>query len=57
MPDGKRVVVHIQGGLVNDVEKPADIEVHIIDLDTEGQGDEDICTCEMSSKPHLHGEY
>lgn len=60
MSDRKVVIVHIEGGCVTEVEQPLDIDVHILDLDTEGADDENLCRCEISSVvtgPHFHGEY
>ena len=57
MPDQRVVIVYIEGGLASNVEHPPDVDVHIIDLDTEGAEEEGLCDCEMAERPHFHTEY
>ena len=51
------VVVFIEGGVASNVEQPDDVDVHIIDFDTEGAVDGELCTCERAFSPHFHAEY
>ena len=51
------VVVFIEGGVASNVEQPDDVDVHIIDFDTEGAVDRELCTCERAFSPHFHAEY
>ena len=54
------VIIHVEGGNVCGVEQPPDVDVHIIDLDTEGVEEGDLCQCGVGSvvnHPHLHAEY
>lgn len=51
------VVVFIEGGVASNVEHPDDVDVHIIDFDTEGAVDGELCTCERALSPHFHAEY
>jgi hypothetical protein len=53
----ERVVVVIKGGLVTDVKHPASVAVEVLDLDTEGADEEDLCTCSMADHPHWHSGY
>ena len=60
MPDNRVVIIHVEFGSVQGVEHPADVDVHIIDLDTDGVDQEELCNCEMGSvvnQAHLHAEY
>ena len=60
MPDRRVVIIDVEGGNVQRVEQPPDVDVHIIDFDTEGLNDAELaalCTCEMGSEPHFHAEY
>ena len=54
MLEMKRVVVIIKEGLVQEVFRPKDIVVEIVDLDTEGEDEEDLCKCTMAEVPHWH---
>ena len=51
------VVVFIEGGVASNVEQPDDVDVHIIDFDTEGAVDGELCTCERAFSPHFHAKY
>ena len=55
--EGRVVVVFIEGGVASNVEQPDDVDVHIIDFDTEGSEEETLCGCEMARSPHFHAEY
>ena len=57
MPERKVVIVYIEGGVVSNVEHPPDVDVHIIDFDTDGSEDERLCHCEMEELDHLHDRY
>ena len=57
MPDRRVVIVYIEGGVASNVEHPPDVDVHIIDFDTEGAADGQLCTCERGAEPHIHAEY
>ena len=60
MPDRRVVIIHVEGGLVCGVEQPPDVDVHVIDLDTEGADEESLCDCELGSvvnRPHFHAAY
>ena len=57
MTDRREVIIHVEGGNVQGVEQPPDVDVHIIDLDTDGVDQEELCTCERGAEPHLHAEY
>ena len=57
MPDRKVVIIHVEFGSVQGVEQPPDVDVHVIDLDTQGIDPDDLCDCEMASERHFHGEY
>ena len=49
------IVVIIKGGLVEDVTKEDyQGDVVIVDMDTEGFGDEEICECDIVAEPHLN---
>ena len=51
------VVVFIEGGVASNVEQPPDVDVHIIDFDTEGADTDELCDCAMADVPHFHAEY
>lgn len=53
----QRIVIHVEGGLVVEVEKPSDLVAHVIDLDTEGADEDKLCRCEMAREPHFHTEH
>ena len=57
MAERKLVVVRLQDGSVVGVDTPPGVDVHIIDLDTEGADVEDLCDCYMALRPHFHAEY
>jgi hypothetical protein len=52
-----KVVIVIKGGLVQDVQRPENVPMEILDLDTEGSDQEDLCTCSMADVPHWHSGY
>ena len=57
MADRRVVIIRVEGGCVTEVEHPLDVDVRIIDLDTEGSDTEGLCKCEMAPSPHFHAEH
>ena len=55
--DIQKVVITIKGGLVQDVQRPGNVPVEILDLDTEGTDEDDLCGCSMADSPHWHSGY
>jgi hypothetical protein len=51
------VVVTIEGGNVQDVQHPPTVVVEILDFDTGGADEADLCTCPMADAPHWHKSY
>jgi hypothetical protein len=47
------VRVDIEYGIVDIVECPKEIELHVYDFDVANVDEEDLCTCE-ENKPHIH---
>ena len=52
-----KVVITIEGGLVQHVQHPTTVAVEILDFDTEGADEDDLCTCSMTDRPHWHSGY
>jgi hypothetical protein len=52
-----KVVIVIKGGLVQDIQRPENVPVEILDLDTERGIQEDLCACSMADIPHWHSGY
>lgn len=52
-----RLVIVVKGGLVTDVYRPKKVTVEVLDLDTEGADQDDLCSCSMHDVPHWHSGY
>ena len=57
MADRRMVIVTIEGGCVAEVHQPLDVDVHVIDLDTEVADEGDLCDCALADRPHFHADY
>lgn len=50
--------VGVRGGLVQYVDSvPPGVTVHVIDYDTEGSGDDELCSCDRAEDEHSHEEF
>ena len=57
MLERRMVIVRIESGCVTEVDQPPDVDVHVIDLDTDGADAEALCDCALGDRPHCHAEY
>ena len=57
MSERRVVIMYIEGGVEVDVKQPSDVDVHVIDLDTDGADAEALCDCALGDSPHFHAEY
>ena len=59
MPEPQKVIITVQGGLIQHVEAPPGIITEVLDFDIEGQGDEDVCHCNLAEggEAHLHNTF
>ena len=53
MPN-QRVVIEISGGCAEVAEVPIGVDVHILDYDTNGEPDSELCICSLGNMPHFH---
>ena len=57
----ERILITVEGGLIQDIQKPDELEIEldVLDFDTEGTPDEELCFCEMarSKEGHFHSAW
>ena len=57
----ERILITLEGGLIQDIQKSEEleVEVEVLDFDTQGSMDEDLCRCEMAKdrEPHFHSAW